>query len=71
MEIRDARIQRGLSQKQLALRIGMKQPDISKIEEGKKNITLFTLNRLCRVLGIEKMYGDQFVPLMIFTERHS
>jgi DNA-binding XRE family transcriptional regulator len=55
MEIRDARIQQGLSQRQLALRIGMKQPDISKIEEGKKNITLFTLIRLCKVLGIEKI----------------
>jgi DNA-binding Xre family transcriptional regulator len=55
MEVRDARIQKGLSQKQLALRIGMKQPDISRIEEGKKNITLFTLTRLCKVLGIEKI----------------
>jgi DNA-binding Xre family transcriptional regulator len=55
MKIRDARIQKGLSQKQLALRIGMKQPDISRIEEGKKNITLFTLIRLCKVLGIEKI----------------
>jgi DNA-binding Xre family transcriptional regulator len=55
MAIRDARIRKGLSQKQLALRIGMKQPDISKIEEGKKNITLFTLTRLCKVLGIEKI----------------
>lgn len=55
MAIRDARIQKGLSQKQLALRIGMKQPDISKIEEGKKNVTLFTLTRLCKVLGIEKI----------------
>ncbi len=55
IEIRDARIQKGLSQKQLAIRIGMKQPDISRIEEGKKNITLFTLIRLCKVLGIEKI----------------
>ena len=54
-EIRRARIQKGLSQKQLALRTGMKQPDISKIEEGKKNITLFTLTRLCKILGIEKI----------------
>jgi DNA-binding Xre family transcriptional regulator len=54
-EIRSARIQKGLSQKQLALRTGMKQPDISKIEEGKKNITLYTLTRLCKVLGIEKI----------------
>jgi ribosome-binding protein aMBF1 (putative translation factor) len=37
MEIKDARIQKGLSQKQLAIQIGMKQPDISRIEEGKKN----------------------------------
>jgi len=55
MEIRNARIQKGLSQKQLAFRIAMKQPDISRIEEGKKNITLFTLIRLCKVLGIEKI----------------
>jgi len=55
MEIRDARIQKGMSQKQLAIRIGMKQPDISKIEDGKKNITLFTLIRLCKVLDIEKI----------------
>jgi DNA-binding XRE family transcriptional regulator len=54
-EIRHARIRKGLSQKQLALRIGMKQPDISKIEEGKKNTTLYTLTRLCKVLGIEKI----------------
>jgi DNA-binding Xre family transcriptional regulator len=55
MKIREARIQKGLSQKQLALQVGMKQPDISSIEEGKKNITLFTLTRLCKVLGIEKI----------------
>lgn len=50
--IKEARIERGLSQKQLALRVGIKQPDISRVEEGKKNITLFTLVRLCKVLGI-------------------
>jgi len=33
----------------------MKQPDISRIEEGKKNITLFTLIRLCKVPGIRKI----------------
>ena len=50
--IKETRIERGLSQRQLALRIGIKQPDISRVEEGKKNITLFTLVRLCKVLGI-------------------
>lgn len=50
--IREARIGKGLSQKQVALIAGMKQPDISRIEEGRKNITLFTLIRLCKILGI-------------------
>ncbi len=53
--IREERIAKGLSQKQLALRIGMRQPDISRIEEGKKNVTLFTLMRLCKVLGIKNI----------------
>ena len=56
--IREERIAKGLNQKQLALRIGMKQPDISRIEEGKKNVTLFTLMRLCKVLGIKSVHFD-------------
>lgn len=51
--IREARIQKGLSQSELALMSGMKQPDISMIEEGKKNVTLGTLVRLCKVLDIK------------------
>ncbi|MBI1952920.1 MAG: helix-turn-helix transcriptional regulator [Candidatus Omnitrophica bacterium] len=53
--VKEARFEKGLSQRQLALRVGMRQPDISRIEEGKKNVTLFTLTRLCRVLGIKKI----------------
>ena len=53
--IRNARIQKGLSQKELALKAGMKQPDISKIEEGKKNITIQTLASLCKILEIRKL----------------
>ncbi|MBI3615784.1 MAG: helix-turn-helix transcriptional regulator [Candidatus Omnitrophica bacterium] len=53
--VKEARIESGLSQRQLALRIGMRQPDISRIEEGKQNITLFTLARLCKVLGIRSL----------------
>jgi DNA-binding XRE family transcriptional regulator len=51
--MKERRIEMGLSQKQLALRTGLKQPVISHIEDGKKNITLFTLIRLCKVLGIK------------------
>jgi ribosome-binding protein aMBF1 (putative translation factor) len=53
--IKEVRIRRGLSQKQVALTARMKQPDISRIEEGRKNITLFTLIRLCKILGIKKL----------------
>lgn len=53
--IKEARIRKGLSQKELALMAAMSQPDISKIEEGKKNITLETLSSLCRVLGIKRI----------------
>jgi transcriptional regulator with XRE-family HTH domain len=53
--IRGARVQKNMSQNDLAVRSGMKQPDISKIEEGKKNITLGTLAVLCRVLGIKEI----------------
>lgn len=53
--IRTVRVQKGFSQKELAVRSGMKQPDISKIEEGKKNITTATLLRLCKILDIKKI----------------
>ena len=54
-EVKEARVGKGLSQKQLAISIGMKQPDISKVEEGKKNITLYTLMRICKILEIKKI----------------
>lgn len=53
--VREARLQRGLSQGELAFKIGMKQPDISMIERGKKNITLDTLARLCKALEIREL----------------
>jgi len=53
--VRKARVEKGLSQNELAFRIGMKQPDISMIEKGRKNITLETLARLCKILEIKKI----------------
>ena len=53
--IKEARIEKGWSQNELALRAGMKQPDISRIEEGRKNITLETLTRLCKILEVERL----------------
>lgn len=56
--IKEARIEKGLSQNELALRVGMKQPDISEIEEGRRNITLETLSLLCRALNIKSIELD-------------
>ena len=53
--IKDKRIERGLSQRQLAVQTQISQPVISQVEEGRKNITLFTLIRLCKILGIQTL----------------
>jgi len=54
-QVLESRIKKGLSQRQLALRIGMKQPDISRVEEGRKNITFYTVLRLCKFLKIKRI----------------
>lgn len=56
--IREARVEKGLSQKELSLRTRMKQPDISAIEDGKKNITIETLVRLAKVLELKRIDID-------------
>lgn len=51
--IRENRINKGLNQTDLAHRARIKQPDISKIESGKINLTLETLLRICKILDIK------------------
>jgi len=53
--IRKARVEQGLSQNELSILTKVRQPEISKIEEGKKNITIATLTRFCKVLDIRKI----------------
>ena len=53
--IKERRIELGLSQKQVGTQTHLGQPTISQIEDGKKNITLLTLLRLCRVLRIKSL----------------
>jgi transcriptional regulator with XRE-family HTH domain len=43
----------GLSQTQLAKKIGIKQPAVARLEAGEKNPTWETLHRLSAALGIE------------------
>lgn len=53
--LRAKRMKKKISQRDFAARAGMTQPDISAIEAGKKNITIETLSRLCRTLGIKTL----------------
>lgn len=53
--LRAKRIKKKISQHDFARLAGMTQPDISAIESGKKNITLETLVRLCRLLEIKNL----------------
>jgi len=55
--IRDAREEAGLSQTELAARIGIAQSALSRIEAGRANLTLGTLQRVTRALGVSLTLG--------------
>lgn len=50
LQFRDARLGRGLSQRELSERSGVRQADISRIERGAGNPTESTLQRLASAL---------------------
>lgn len=51
--VKEIRIEKGLSQDYLALASGIDRPQISKIEQGKINVTLDTMARLAKALDIK------------------
>lgn len=54
-QIRTERIKLGWNQSDLARRARVQQPDVSAIEKGRKNVTLETLLRICKVTGIQNI----------------
>ncbi len=50
--IKKARLQQNLSQEQLGERIGVKKSQISKLESGRCVITLPTISRVFKALGV-------------------
>lgn len=50
-EIRKIRKQKGLSQKALAEKLGFSQQLMSRVEQGKENLSLITLKRISGALG--------------------
>ena len=55
--IRDAREEAGLSQTELAARVGITQPALSRIEAGRVDLTLGTLQRVADALGVPLTLG--------------
>lgn len=51
--IRKARLAQHLTQEQLGERVGVQRAQISRLEKGKSVITLPTMRRVFRALGIE------------------
>ncbi len=50
--IKKARLQQHLSQEELGERIGVKRSQICKLESGKSSMTLSTMGRVFRALGV-------------------
>ncbi|HEX8317609.1 helix-turn-helix transcriptional regulator [Longimicrobium sp.] len=57
------RMERGLSQKQLAEAAGLSQPRITDIERSDANPTLLTITRIANALGVrvERLFADKAV----------
>ena len=57
------RLERGLSQKQLAEAAGLSQPRITEIERSDANPTLLTITRIANALGVrvERLFADKSV----------
>lgn len=51
--IKQARLKQHLTQEELGERVGVKRSQICKLENGKSSITLSTMSRVFKALGIE------------------
>jgi transcriptional regulator with XRE-family HTH domain len=57
------RLRKGWSQAELARRIGTKQANISRIEAGLANPTLYLVQKLCKVLDLEIRFNPVDIDL--------
>jgi transcriptional regulator with XRE-family HTH domain len=63
--LRWARAQAGLSQGQVAQRMGVHRPTISQIEAGERNVRIDELDRLAELYGVSRDWlvdGDKVLP---------
>jgi transcriptional regulator with XRE-family HTH domain len=55
--VRDARRRAGLTQRELAARAGVTQPSVARVEGGRHNVSVATLERLLDACGEELVFG--------------
>ncbi len=60
-ELKKLRIEKGLSQEQLALSVGLDRTYISSVELGKRNITLVSLEKILKGLGLSVLDFFEYV----------
>jgi transcriptional regulator with XRE-family HTH domain len=58
--LRQLRRDAGLTQTQMAGKLGISQPTLARLEAANQNVTIKTLGKLCRALRCEP--GDLFRP---------
>lgn len=54
LHIKEERIAQGLSQEELGYRAGVHRTYVGAVERGEKNITIDTLEKIAKALGIDK-----------------
>ena len=60
--IRDARLAEGLTQAQLARRLGITQPSVARLEAAGDEVTVATLQRALNVMGRTLVLQAQLMP---------
>ena len=68
-QISQKRREYGLTQTELARRAGLPQPNLSNIEKGRQDLTVSTLIRIARTLGLSpgKFFEEPDAPETLFT----
>ncbi len=65
--LRKLRKEAGLTQTEMARRLGISQPTLNRLENGSQNTTLRTLTQICRALRCDP--GDLFRPGRVTIRR--
>lgn len=58
-QLKQLRIQQHMTQEQLAEKVGIDKTQISKIEKGKRNLTLDTITKIANALGAKINFSIQ------------